>query len=283
MKREYEIGLIINPETADEEAEKIKISITDILKKGKGTVENIDEWGRKTLAYPIEKHKEGIYVFIKTMSPGDVIAAVERRLKLNEKVMRFIVIRLDDKFRKTNKLEKKWKRIEKFSKKPGGDMERDRSSERPPRQARPVVEKAEAEKPETKVTEAKTEVKETPVEKKVEEKVEVTETKPAVKETPVKKKVDEKVEKEVVEKVVKEIEVKEEKKADPKKEKEDTVEKETVKKTVKKEKKEEKEVKEEKVEAAEEKPVKPKKAPAKKSTKKTEEKVEEEVENAETK
>ena len=305
MKREYEIGLIINPETADEEAEKIKTSITDILKKGKGTIENIDEWGRKNLAYPIEKHKEGIYVFIKTMAPGDVIAAIERRLKLNEKVMRFIVIRLDDKFRKTNKLEKKWKRIEKFSKKPGGDMERDRSSERPPRQARPVVEKAEAGKPETKVTEAKTEVKETPVEKKVEEKVEVTETKPAVKETPiekkveekvevtetkpavketpVKKKVDEKVEKEVVEKVVKEIEVKEEKKADPKKEKEDTVEKETVKKTVKKEKKEEKEVKEEKVEAAEEKPVKPKKAPAKKSTKKTEEKVEEEVENAETK
>ncbi|MCK5005598.1 MAG: 30S ribosomal protein S6, partial [Candidatus Aminicenantes bacterium] len=124
MKREYEIGLIINPETADEEAEKIKTSITDILTKGNGSIENIDDWGRKALAYPIEKHNEGIYVFIKTLSPGDVIAAVERRLKLNEKVMRFIVIRLDDKLKKTNKLEKKWKRIERFSRKPESDRER---------------------------------------------------------------------------------------------------------------------------------------------------------------
>ena len=60
MNREYEVGLIINPEASDEEVEKIKNSITDILKKGKGTIENVDEWGRKKLAYPIEKHNESI-------------------------------------------------------------------------------------------------------------------------------------------------------------------------------------------------------------------------------
>ncbi len=129
MKRDYEIGLIINPDTAEEEAEKIKNSITEILTKGKGTIESVDDWGRKALAYPIEKHKEGVYVFIKTQAPGDVIATVERRLKLNEKVMRFIVIRLDDKLKKTNKLEKKWKRMEKFSKKSTVESGRERVSE----------------------------------------------------------------------------------------------------------------------------------------------------------
>ncbi len=117
MNREYEVGLIINPEASDEEVEKIKNSITDILKKGKGTIENVDEWGRKKLAYPIEKHNEGIYIFLKTFSPGNVLASVERRLKLTEKVMRFIILRLDDKMKKTNRLEKRWKRAEKMTKK----------------------------------------------------------------------------------------------------------------------------------------------------------------------
>ncbi len=281
MKREYEIGLIINPETADEEAEKIKTSITDILEKGKGTIENIDDWGRKALAYPIEKHKEGIYVFIKTMSPGDVIAAVERRLKLNEKVMRFIVIRLDDKFRKTNKLVKKWKRIEKFSKKSAGDIERERPAERPAPQP-----KTEVEVPKVETTPEEVKVKDTPVEKKAEKKVEKEKVEKAVTEPEAKeeKKEEKKVEKKKVEKAVTEPEAKEEKKEEKKVElKEKPTKEETVKKAAKKEKKEEKEVKKEKVEETAEKPVKPKKAPAKKTTKKTEEKVEEEAENAETK
>lgn len=158
MNREYEIGLIINPEATEEEAEKIKSSITDILVKGKGTIGNIDDWGRKAFAYPIEKHNEGIYVFIKTLSPGEVIALVERRLKLNEKVMRFIIIRLDDKLKKTNKLEKKWKRIEKFSKKPAIEAEvesdidsGDDSDEFSPADE-PVKEKTPSEKPEVKET-----------------------------------------------------------------------------------------------------------------------------------
>ena len=266
MKREYEIGLIINPETADEEAEKIKTSITDILKKGKGSIENIDDWGRKALAYPIEKHNEGIYVFIKTLSPGDVIAAVERRLKLNEKVMRFIVIRLDDKLKKTNKLEKKWKRIEKFSRKPGAESERERPSGRPATAKPAPKETAVPEKVKEEKVEAKA-VKEPEVkEEKVEAKV--------VKEPEVK---EEKVET----KVVKEPEVKEEK-AETKAVKEPEVKEE---KKVKVEAEKEPEVKEEKKkeEKSEEKPVKPKKAPAKKTTEKTEEKADEEVENAETK
>ena len=145
MNREYEIGFILNPESSDEEVKKVTDSIEDILKKGKATIENVDDWGRKKLAYPIEKHVEGIYIFYKTMAPGDIIMSIERRLKLSENVMRFIVLRLDDKLKKTNRLEKKWKRIDKFIKK--------REEEREAAEAK--TEKVQSEKEE--VTDEKTE------------------------------------------------------------------------------------------------------------------------------
>lgn len=117
--RKYEIGFIINPDATEEEVKKIIDSIVAIIKKADGSIENIDEWGRRKLAYPIEKHHEGTYVFINTdvVGTGTVFADLERRLKLSEKVMRFIVLRLDDKLRKANRLIKKWKRLEKMSRK----------------------------------------------------------------------------------------------------------------------------------------------------------------------
>ncbi|HLP48518.1 MAG TPA: 30S ribosomal protein S6 [Candidatus Kapabacteria bacterium] len=116
MKRKYEIGFVINPEATEEEVKKIIDSIVVIVKKANGTIENIDEWGRRKLAYTISKHNEGIYVFINADVVGSVFLDIERRLKLTEKIMRFVVLRLDDRLRKANKLIKKWKRMEKMSK-----------------------------------------------------------------------------------------------------------------------------------------------------------------------
>jgi small subunit ribosomal protein S6 len=115
--RKYEIGFIINPDATEDEVKKIIDSIVAIITKADGSIENIDEWGRRKLAYPIQKHHEGTYVFINTDVQGTVFADLERRLKLSEKVMRFIVLRLDDKFKKANRLIKKWKRLEKMSRK----------------------------------------------------------------------------------------------------------------------------------------------------------------------
>jgi small subunit ribosomal protein S6 len=117
MKRNYEIGFIINPEATEEDVKKVVDNVSQIIKKDKGVVENVDEWGRKKLAYPINKHHEGIYVFINSEGEGATYAKVERRLKLSEQVMRFIILRLDDRLRKANRLTKKWQRQEKFAKK----------------------------------------------------------------------------------------------------------------------------------------------------------------------
>jgi small subunit ribosomal protein S6 len=117
MKRKYEIGFIINPESSEEEVKKVVDSIADVIKKTGGTIENIDEWGLRPLAYAVEKHKEGIYTFINAELPGSAFFDIERRLKLTEKVIRFLILRLDDKLKKANRLTKKWQKIDRFNKK----------------------------------------------------------------------------------------------------------------------------------------------------------------------
>ena len=115
MDRDYEIGFIINPEAAEDEVKKVIDSVVDIVKKAGGSIENVDEWGRRKLAYPIRRHHEGIYIFITVAAPGSAIFDIERRLKLSEKVMRFVTLRLDERLRKSNRLTKKWKRMERLS------------------------------------------------------------------------------------------------------------------------------------------------------------------------
>ena len=124
MKRKYEIGFIINPESSEEEIKKFIDAIVETIKKANGTIENIDEWGRRPMAYSIGRHNEGIYTFINAELPGTDFFDIERRLKLNEKILRFLILRLDDKLKKANRLTKKWQKIEKIAKKTSGD-ERD--------------------------------------------------------------------------------------------------------------------------------------------------------------
>jgi len=128
MKRKYEIGFVINPEASEEDVKKVIDAVVGIIKKTEGIIENIDEWGRRKLAYPIQKHTEGIYIFINTEMVGSTFFEVERRLKLSEKVMRFVILRLDDKLKKANKLTKRWKRLEKLSRK--SQENRDENSSR---------------------------------------------------------------------------------------------------------------------------------------------------------
>ena len=116
MNRNYEIGFVIDPEATEEDVKKVIDSVVEIVKKAGGNIENVDEWGRRRLGYPIRGHNEGIYTFITADVQGTVFFDIERRLKLSEKVMRFIVYRLDDKMKKANRLTKKWKRMERLSK-----------------------------------------------------------------------------------------------------------------------------------------------------------------------
>lgn len=115
MKRQFEIGFIVAPDVSEEEAEAVVQGVLQLLEKAQANVEKVDNWGRRRLSYPIEKHQEGIYTFINVEMDSAEVAAIERRLKLNEKVIRFLILRLDDKLKKTNKLVKKWTRNDRLA------------------------------------------------------------------------------------------------------------------------------------------------------------------------
>lgn len=89
--RDYELVFIVHPdldETAFKDTvEKVKGWITE----AGGSVSKVDFWGKRRLAYPIRKQKEGQYVLIKTQMPPAFSATLERNLRFLEPVMRFLI------------------------------------------------------------------------------------------------------------------------------------------------------------------------------------------------
>ena len=129
MTSRYEIGFIVTPEVSEDEVKKITESITTTITKADGVIENLDEWGRKKMAFPIQKHLEGYYVFVLAEVDGAVVATLERRMKQMEKVLRFITLRLDDKLKKSNKLTKRWAKIDRIRKKSMDSRSEEKESE----------------------------------------------------------------------------------------------------------------------------------------------------------
>jgi len=96
-ERHYESGVIINATLEDSVIEALIEKIKTTIATNGGTITNVDNWGRKRLAYMINKHKNGYYVFFRYSAPTDVIVKIERFFKLEESIIRFITIMLDKK------------------------------------------------------------------------------------------------------------------------------------------------------------------------------------------
>ena len=91
----YEIGVIIRPTLEDEALKSELERVQELITRFGGTIEKVDEWGRRRLAYEIEKLTEGIYYFI-TFSAGNTTPAeIESRIRIFENVIRYLIVRLD--------------------------------------------------------------------------------------------------------------------------------------------------------------------------------------------
>ncbi len=94
MNNYYETVLILNPEIDDEKKEKLFEVIKKIFKRFKGELISVDEWGKKRLAYPIKKVREGCYILLQHTISVEGLREFERRLKLHDQVMRFQTFRI---------------------------------------------------------------------------------------------------------------------------------------------------------------------------------------------
>lgn len=94
--RDYELVVIISPEVTDEEVpvtlEKMNQFITD---RG-GSITEVNQWGRRKLAYPIENFMEGNYVLTQFKMEPKQTAELEASLRLSEEILRHLLVRLSD-------------------------------------------------------------------------------------------------------------------------------------------------------------------------------------------
>ena len=91
----YEVLYIIKPDVEDEARAALIEKFAQIVKEDGGEVENIDEWGKRKLAYDIDYISEGYYVLMNFKAKSDLPAELERNMKISEFVMRFMVLKKD--------------------------------------------------------------------------------------------------------------------------------------------------------------------------------------------
>ena len=106
-QRTYEVMYIIDPESPAERIEKLNEAVGKVIEKEGGTVVRMDNIGRRQLAYPIEKKTEGHYVLFEIDGSGQEILELERRMRVNDMILRYITIRVDEDRKKAEKLQAK--------------------------------------------------------------------------------------------------------------------------------------------------------------------------------
>ncbi len=93
--RTYESVVVINAALEDAQIESLLKHIEDIITTNGGEILDIDKWGRKRLAYPIQKAKSGYYAIFRFNAPTESIKELERNYRLEENIIRFLTILLD--------------------------------------------------------------------------------------------------------------------------------------------------------------------------------------------
>jgi small subunit ribosomal protein S6 len=96
LAREYELVYILRPSVSPSEARKVADRITDVIDKRGAKLTRVDNWGKRKLAYPIEKHTRGVFVYVKLVGFTDVVAELERNLRNFDEVVRYQTVRLED-------------------------------------------------------------------------------------------------------------------------------------------------------------------------------------------
>ena len=115
-KRTYEIVFIVNPGADDAEVMRLTEAAQKILTDQGASVTKTEMMGRRQLAYEINHQRDGIYVLLEVDGSGAEIAELERRMRVNDRILRYMTIRVDEDRRRADKL--KGRRARKAERKP---------------------------------------------------------------------------------------------------------------------------------------------------------------------
>ena len=98
--RVYEELFIIKPDAPDEEVDGFVEQIKQVITSGKGTVDKVDNWGVRKLAYRVQKRTEGFYVLLQFVAKPETVHELERRLRVSDQVLKFLTVRVDVRLKK---------------------------------------------------------------------------------------------------------------------------------------------------------------------------------------
>ena len=93
--KNYELALVLSAKIEDEERAAMLEKVQAMITTAGATITNIDEWGKKQLAYEIQKMREAYYYFIQFEGEATVPAELEERLRIEESVLRFLCVKQD--------------------------------------------------------------------------------------------------------------------------------------------------------------------------------------------
>lgn len=91
--RKYELMIIIHPRHDDRGAEEVSQAVISLLEGNTGTINKVNVWGRRKLAYPIKGQREGTYIVYKVELDPASIKQIEFALKLNDEILRFLLVK----------------------------------------------------------------------------------------------------------------------------------------------------------------------------------------------
>ncbi|WP_075728097.1 30S ribosomal protein S6 [Corynebacterium aquilae] len=93
--RHYELMIIVDPSQDERTVGPSLDKFLEVVRKENGTVDKVDIWGKRSLAYPINKKGEGIYVVVDLNCEADTVQELDRLLNLNDNILRTKVLRVD--------------------------------------------------------------------------------------------------------------------------------------------------------------------------------------------
>jgi small subunit ribosomal protein S6 len=95
LKVPYETTFLVAPELSDADYKKVVKKFEDMIVKGGGEVTNLEHWGQKKLAYPIDKRHNAYYCYLEYTAPAAVVGKIEQEFIYDESVIRFLTVRVE--------------------------------------------------------------------------------------------------------------------------------------------------------------------------------------------
>jgi small subunit ribosomal protein S6 len=106
-ERQYDLIFICRPDSPEPDIDKIISTLEHAATEKGGKIEKTEKWGRKRMAYRVQRLREGYYVFMVVRSShGEVVKELERRLKVSDAVIKYLTVRVDEELKRQEKLKR---------------------------------------------------------------------------------------------------------------------------------------------------------------------------------